>query len=105
MLLTTMFLTAIIETIFLWWCNFRKVLALVYFFGLNLLSNCAANIVYAQLIQTTPKLFLMVAIEICVILFETAMLGLLTGYSKKMFTCVLLSNLFAFFVGLIVFAI
>ena len=104
-LLTTMLLTAIIETIFLWWCGYHRVLVLAYFFGLNMISNCSANILYKQMTYMAPKPMLMILLELGVILFEYALLGLLTGYSKKLISCVALANAFSFIIGLILFTI
>ena len=103
--LTAMFLTAGIETFGMWCCGYRKRRVLSYFFVLNLISNLAANLFYQNTQLAVPDNWLVFGIETAVVLFEIALLGLMTGYNRKMTACVLIMNLLSFACGKIIFGL
>ncbi|MBP5352968.1 MAG: hypothetical protein J6Y91_04305 [Alphaproteobacteria bacterium] len=101
--LFAMFLTAGIETLGMWCCGYRQRRVLSYFFGLNLISNLAVNWFYQHTQLDIPDEWLVFSLETAVVLFEAAALGLMTGYNRKMLTCVLITNLLSFGCGKIIF--
>ena len=98
-----MFLTAIIEVFLLWFCRYHSWKILAYFFGLNLISNLLANLLYQNLYYTLPKIILIISLELTVYLFEVGLLGLMTGYNRKLFLCVLLTNLMTYVLGVLIY--
>ena len=102
-MMAAMFLTAITESIILWLCRYRSWMILVYFLGLNLISNFLANSVYQYMYYTAPKIALILLIELGVYVFEVGLLGLATGYNKKLFYCVLLSNIITYSLGVVLY--
>ena len=102
-MINAMLITAISETIFLWFCRYRSWRILGYFFILNLISNFTANVVYRNAYYVLPKIVLVLLIEFGVYVFEIGLLGLATGYNKKLFLCVLLSNIITYSLGVILY--
>jgi len=101
--LNAMFLTAVIETIVLWCCRYRGWKVLSYFFVLNLVSNFLVNFAYRHTYYMLPKTMLVPLLEFSVYLFEVGFLGILLGYNKKLFSCVLLSNLISYSLGVLLY--
>ena len=101
--LNAMLLTAIIETIVLWCCRYRGWKVLAYFFVLNLVSNFLVNFAYRHTYYMLPKIMLVPLLEFAVYLFEVGLFGLLSGYNKKLFFCVLLSNLISYSLGVLLY--
>ena len=98
-----MLITAITETIVLWCCRYRGWKVLSYFFVLNLISNFLVNFTYRQVYGLWPKIILVPSLELGVYVFEVALLGLMTGYNKKLFWSVLLSNVVTYTLGVILY--
>jgi len=103
--LNAMLITAVTETIVLWWCRYRSWKVLSYFFVLNLISNFLVNFTYRQMYGLWPQIILVPSLELGVYLFEVVLLGLMTGYNRKLFLCVLLSNLITYSLGVILYGI
>ena len=101
--LNAMLITAIIETIVLWCCKYRGWKVLSYFFILNLVSNFLVNFTYRRVYGLWPKIILVPALELGVYIFEVALLGLMTGYNKKLFLSVLLSNIITYSLGVLLY--
>lgn len=101
--LTAMLITAVTETIVLWVCKYRNWKVLAYFFVLNLISNFLINFTYRYTYYMFPKIILVPLLELGVYVFEVSLLGLMTGYNKKLFWCVLLSNIITYSIGVILY--
>ena len=101
--LTAMLITAVTETILLWCLKYRGWKVLTYFFILNLVSNFLVNFVYQHTYYMLPKVALIPMLEFGVYAFEVALLGLMTGYNKKLFICVFLTNLFSYSLGVLMY--
>lgn len=102
-MIIAMLITATVETIFLWLCRYRGWSILGYFFALNLVSNFIANGIYRNVYYMLPKIALVLLIEFGVYVFEVGLLGLAIGYNKKLFLCVLLSNMITYSLGVILY--
>ena len=98
-----MLITAVVETIVLWCCKYRSIKTLCYFFLLNCISNLTLNLTYQHIWMMAPKIILVPLLEFLVYVFETGFLGLATGYNKKLFLCVLLSNIITYSLGVILY--
>ena len=98
-----MFLTAVIETIVLWCLKYRGWKVLSYFFVLNLVSNFLLNCTYFHIFGIAPKYVLIPALEISVVIFEAGLLGLMTGYSKRVWGSVFLTNLISSSIGVLLY--
>ena len=103
--LFAMGLTAVIETFLLWCFKYRGWKVLSYFFILNLISNFLANFVYQNLWGMVQKDILILSLELAVVLFEAILLGIMTGYNKKLWFSVFLTNLCSFLFGVFLFGI
>lgn len=103
--LLTMFLTAVIETFFLWCFGYRGWKVLTCFFVLNLISNLVVNLVYESIWRIAPYYVLVPTLESGVVLFEAGLLGLMTGYNKKLWLSVLATNLLSFLTGVLLFGL
>ena len=103
--LIAMFITAVVETIVLWCCKYRYWKELGYFFLLNLISNFLVNFTYQHIWNMMPKGVLIFLLELGVYVFEVTLFGLITGYRKKMFFCVLLTNLISYSLGVLIYGI
>ena len=115
-----MFLTAIVETFLLWCFKYRGWKVLTYFFILNLISNLGINIIsdiicrfivdffeipgyglaYREVFNYCVPFF-----ELSVVLFEASLLGLMTGYNKKLWLSVFATNLISFLLGVLLFGL
>ena len=104
-ILFTMFLTAVIETFLLWFFRYRKWKVLTYFFILNLISNLIVNSVYDEIWRMAPYYILVPLLEMGVVLFEIGLLGLMTGYNKKLWISVFATNLVSFLTGVLLFGL
>lgn len=96
-----MSLTAIIETFLLWCFKYRGWTVLTYFFILNLISNFIINTIY----DYSGDGLLVPALEVGAVVFEAGLLGLMTGYNKKMWLSVLATNLISFLTGVLLFGL
>ena len=105
LLLVAMPLTAIVETFLLWCFRYRGWKVLSYFFVLNLISNLLINLAYRNLWGIVPKDVLILSLELIVILFEVTLLGLMTGYNKKLCFSVFFTNLCSFLLGVLLLGI
>ena len=101
--LNAMLITAVVETIVLWCCKYRGWKVLTYFFVLNLVSNFLVNFIYRQTYGMWPKIALVPTLEFGVYVFEVVLLGLMTGYNKKLFLSVLLSNVITYTLGVLIY--
>ena len=101
--LNAMLITAVVETIVLWCCKYRVWKVLTYFFILNLTSNFLVNFIYRQTYYMLPKIALVPMLEFGVYVFEVALLGVMTGYNKKLFLSVLLSNVITYTLGVLIY--
>ena len=117
--LVAMFLTAVVETILLWCFKYRGWKVLTYFFILNLISNFLVNLGA----EVLPELFIeddvyfysgrlgqlyyycIPFLELFAIVFEAGLLGLMTGYNKKLWISVFLTNLTSFLTGVLLFGL
>ena len=104
-LYVSMFLTAIIETFLLWCFKFRGWKVLTYFFILNLISNLIVNLALAQIhtLHVVPETVSVSVLEFGVVVLEAGLLGLMTGYHKKVWLTVFGTNLASFLIGLFFF--
>ena len=101
--LIAMLITAVTETIVLWLCKYHGWKVLSYFFVLNLISNFLVNHIYHHTYYMLPKLALVPLLELSVYVFEVVLLGLMTGYNKKLFLSVLLSNIITYSLGVLLY--
>ena len=94
-------INAVIETFVLWCFKYRKPSILIYYALLNIISNCAVNSIYH--ITHTETVMFVLTLEVLAVLFEFALLGLKTGYTKRVFWAVLACNVISFLFGVWVF--
>lgn len=100
-----MFLTALVETCFLWCFKYRRKKLLFFYFVLNLISNFVANISYQKLWGIIPQGWLIFILETGVLFFEIVLFGLADGYNKKLYYSVFLTNLISFLFGVLLFGL
>lgn len=100
-ILFAMGLTAIVETFLLWCFKYRGWKVLTYFFILNLISNFLINAIYGYY----GDIYWVPVLELGVVLFEAALLGLMTGYNKKLWLSVFATNLISFLLGVLLFGL
>ena len=117
--LFVMVLTAVIETFLLWCFKYHGWKILSYFFILNLISNFLVN--YGA--EVLPEFFIeddvyfyrgrieqlyyycIPFLELFVVVFEASFLGLMTGYNRKLWISVFLTNLISFLTGIFLFGL
>jgi len=100
-ILFAMWLTAVIETFLLWCFKYRTWKVLIYFFILNLISNFLVNALYSYY----GDIWLVPVLELGAVVFEAALLGLMTGYNKKLWLSVFATNLISFLTGVLLFGL
>ena len=123
--LFTMILTAVIETSVLWCFKYRGWKILTYFFILNLISNFIVNLGATELplhicftffdnacfmysgggMFDTIYYYCILFLELFAVVFEAGLLGLMTGYNKKLWLSVFLTNLISFLLGVLLFGL
>lgn len=123
--LFAMFLTAVIETFLLWCFKYRTWKVLTYFFILNLISNFLVNLGAAELpfhicftffnndcfmysgggMLNTVYYYCIPFLELFAVVFEIGLLGLMTGYNKKLWLSVFATNLISFLTGVLLFGL
>ena len=101
--LQAMLLTAVIETFVLWCFKYRGWKVLSYFCVLNLVSNFLINLTYYHTWMLMPKYVLIPILEFSVVIFEASLLGLMTGYNKKLWLSVFLTNLISYTTGVLIY--
>lgn len=100
-----MFLTATIETLLLYFLKYRDWKILSYFFSLNLISNLCVNVIYSYVCHINPLGLTVALLELGVLLFEITLLGLMSGYNKKLYLSVFATNLCTFLLGVLLFGL
>lgn len=117
--LFAMTLTAVIETSVLWCFKYRGWKVLTYFFILNLISNFLVNLgaeVLPELLMEDDAYYYrgrleqlyyccIPFLELFAVVFEAGLLGLMTGYNKKLWISVFLTNLASFLLGVLLFGL